>query len=160
MQSCLKPQIPCSNHEILVLFEHGFELTKPIWALICLHGFKRCGLNWAFCRCFCLRKGCVRLWRCGDLFVVRMFDTDAILFREKGYFNVKATYSVRFRLNSGKYARIRITQKSHVSFIALTFAGSLRRCWNTRPNRFLGTRQMLMHEKTCVIPIITFGLPA
>ena len=28
---------PRSNHEILVLFEHGFYLTKPIWALICLH---------------------------------------------------------------------------------------------------------------------------
>ena len=28
----------CSNHEILVLFEHGFYLTKHIWALLCLHG--------------------------------------------------------------------------------------------------------------------------
>ena len=28
---------PRSNHEILMLFEHGFYLTKPIWALICLH---------------------------------------------------------------------------------------------------------------------------
>ena len=55
-----------------------------------------------------------------------------------------------------KYARITIT---HVCFIALTLAGSLGRCLNTRPNSlvldsFLGTRQMLMHEKTCVIPIL------
>ena len=29
MRSCLKPQNPCSNHEIHVLFEHGFYLKKP-----------------------------------------------------------------------------------------------------------------------------------
>ena len=34
MRSCLKPQNPCSNREILVLFEHDFYLTKSIWALI------------------------------------------------------------------------------------------------------------------------------
>ena len=28
MRSCLKPQNPCSNHEIHVLFEHGFYLKK------------------------------------------------------------------------------------------------------------------------------------
>ena len=28
-RSCLKPQNPCSNHEIRVLFEHGFNLKKP-----------------------------------------------------------------------------------------------------------------------------------
>ena len=28
-RSCLKPQNPCSNHEIHVLFEHGFYLKKP-----------------------------------------------------------------------------------------------------------------------------------
>ena len=28
-RSCLKPQNPCSNHEIRVLFEHGFYLKKP-----------------------------------------------------------------------------------------------------------------------------------
>ena len=48
--------------------------------------------------------------------------------------------------NQVKYARITII---HVCFIALTFAGSLGRCLNN----FLGTRQMLMHEKTCVILI-------
>ena len=32
--SCKNPR---SNHEILVLFGHGFYLTKPILALICLH---------------------------------------------------------------------------------------------------------------------------
>ena len=28
-RSCLKPQNPRSNHEIRVLFEHGFNLKKP-----------------------------------------------------------------------------------------------------------------------------------
>ena len=28
-QSCLKTQNPCSNHEIHMLFEHGFYLKKP-----------------------------------------------------------------------------------------------------------------------------------
>ena len=27
-RSCLKPRNPCSNHEIHVLFEHGFYLKK------------------------------------------------------------------------------------------------------------------------------------
>ena len=39
--SCLKPQNACSNHEIQALFEHGFYLTKPIWAMICLHKVTR-----------------------------------------------------------------------------------------------------------------------
>ena len=41
MRSCLKPKNPCSNHEILLLFEHGFYLTKPIWALVSLYDVKR-----------------------------------------------------------------------------------------------------------------------
>ena len=28
-RSCLKPQNPCSNHEIHMLFEHGLYLKKP-----------------------------------------------------------------------------------------------------------------------------------
>ena len=40
-RSCLKPQKTCSNHEIHALFEHGFNLTKPIWALICLYNVTR-----------------------------------------------------------------------------------------------------------------------
>ena len=28
-RSCLKPQNPCSNHEMRVLFEHDFYLKKP-----------------------------------------------------------------------------------------------------------------------------------
>ena len=42
---------------------------------------------------------------------------------------------------------------THVSFIALTLAGSLGRCLNS----FLRTRQMLIHKKTCVIPIFLHG---
>ena len=33
-RSCLKPQNPCSNHEIHMLFEHGFYL-------ICMHDVTR-----------------------------------------------------------------------------------------------------------------------
>ena len=32
-----KPQNPCSNHEIHVLFEHGFYLKSLNWVLICMH---------------------------------------------------------------------------------------------------------------------------
>ena len=55
-----------------------------------------------------------------------------------------------------KHARITIT---HVCFIPLTLAGSLGRCLKTRPNG-LTFKQLprdaavLMHEKTCLIPII------
>ena len=60
--------------------------------------------------------------------------------------------------NKVKYARITIT---HVCFIALTLAGSLGWCWTlglsaSCSNNILGTRQMLMHEKTCVIPIVVY----
>ena len=53
-------------------------------------------------------------------------------------------------------------------FNALTFARTLGRCWKPRPptsvfNSSLGTWRMLMHEKTCLIPILylvllTFGV--
>ena len=44
-------------------------------------------------------------------------------------------------------------------FSALTFARSLGRCWKLRPpatvfNTSLRTWRMLMHEKSCLIPII------
>ena len=37
MRSCLKPQNPCSSHEIHVLFEHGFYRKSLNWALNCMH---------------------------------------------------------------------------------------------------------------------------
>ena len=64
-RSCLKPQNPCSNHEIHVLFEHGFYLNKPklghdlhAWRYIGM----RCGRDWSFCRCFRSRKRCTRIY--------------------------------------------------------------------------------------------------
>ena len=47
-------------------------------------------------------------------------------------------------------------------FNALTFAKSLGRCWKPRPpasvfNTSLGTWRMLMHEKTCLIPIAHYN---
>ena len=84
-RSCLKSQNPCSNHEIHVLFEHGFHLKKPKLGTD-LYGWrytrKRCGRDWPFRRCFRSRKRCARIltfWRRND---VQKFDADAILFRE------------------------------------------------------------------------------
>ena len=37
MRSCFKPQNPCSNHEIHMLYEHGFYLKSLNWALIFMH---------------------------------------------------------------------------------------------------------------------------
>ena len=84
---------------------------------------------------------------------VRKFDADAILFREMQCKKMDILMFKR-RFQCGlvwilvKYARITIT---HVCFIALTLAGSLTA---SCPNNFLGTRQMIMHAKTCVIPIL------
>ena len=58
---------------------------------------------------------------------------------------------VIFSMESLKSARITIT---HVYFSALTLAVSLGSSLNSRPNgNFLEPQQMLMHEKTCMIPI-------
>ena len=48
----------------------------------------------------------------------------------------------------------------HVFFNALTFARSLGRCWKPRPSASVfdtshGTWRMLMHEKPCLIPILS-----
>ena len=71
-------------------------------------------------------------------------------------FNVLAAFSVQIGLEKVKYARITITR---VCFIALTLAGSLGWCrtlglYASCSNSILGTLQMLMHEKKCVIHII------
>ena len=60
----------CSNHEIYVLLNMDFNLTKPklspelfAWR----YTGKRWGRDWSFRRCFSSRKRCARLWRCGDV---------------------------------------------------------------------------------------------
>ena len=65
-RGCLKPQNPCSNHEIHVLFEHGFYLKKPKLGPD-LHAWrytgKRCGRDWSsFRRCFRSRKRYTRIY--------------------------------------------------------------------------------------------------
>ena len=130
------------------------------WALHYLHDViygTHCGPDWSFCRCFCSRNRCVRLWR-ND---VRKYTADAILFREiqcKKMDNLmfKQRFQCELSWNKVKYARVTIT---HVCFIALTLAGSLGWCWTlglsaSCSKSILGARQMLMHEKTCVIPIL------
>ena len=72
------------------------------------------------------------LWR---RYVVRKYTADAILLREiqcKKMDNLmyQQRFQCEFGWNKVKYARITIT---HVCFIALTLAGSLGRCLNTRP---------------------------
>ena len=73
------------------------------------------------------------LWRCND---VQIFDADIILFKEiqgkkMDILMFKRRFQCGLGLNQVKYVRIAIT---HVNFIALTLARSLRRCLNTPPN--------------------------
>ena len=63
-RSCLKPQNPCSNHDIHVLFEHGFYLKRPklgpdlyAWT----YTEKSCDRDWSFRRWFRSRKRCTRI---------------------------------------------------------------------------------------------------
>ena len=91
------------------------------------------------------------------LYDIRKFTSNAILFRETQGMKMdnvmfQHCFQCEFGWNKVKYARITIT---HVCFIALTLVGSLGRCLDAScSNSYLGTRQMLMHEKTCVIPIL------
>ena len=80
----MKPQNPCSNPEIHVLFEHGFYLKKNLnWAQICMHDVTLESVAAAknhFADAF-VRENVARvymtLWRRND---VRLFDANAILF--------------------------------------------------------------------------------
>ena len=116
----------------------AFSLTKPIWALICLHGITRervAALTDNFADVF-VRKIVAHLRHCGDIMTSKMFDADTILFREiqckKMYiFMFKWCFQCSVGWNQVKYARITVT---HVCFIALTLAWSLGRFLNTRPN--------------------------
>ena len=80
---------------------------------------------------FAKKTRCVWLWRCD----IWNHTADAILFREiqcKKMDNLMFKQRVQCQLgwNKVKYAGIMIT---YVCFIALTLAGSLWRCLNTRP---------------------------
>ena len=73
------------------------------------------------------------LWRHND---VQKFNTDDILFQEiqckkRGILMFTRHFQCCLGWNQVKYSRITIT---HVCFIALTFAGFLGLCLNTRPN--------------------------
>ena len=60
----------------------AFNLTKSIWALICLHDKTResvASLTNHFADAFVRKKRCTHLCRCGE---VQMFGADAILLRE------------------------------------------------------------------------------
>ena len=72
------------------------------------------------------------------------------------------SFSSQFGVGIVSYARITII---HGYFIAITFAGSLEDIWTLGlaalcSNSFLGTRQMLMHEKPWVTPIFEHVRPA
>ena len=143
----------------------AFTWNSLNWALICMHCVTLesvAAVTEHFADAF-VRENVARVYmtflRRND---VRKFDTDAILFREIKCkkMDIFKMFKRRFQRglcwNQVKYARITIT---HVCFIALTLAGSLGRCLNTRPNGLVfkqlpRDRQMLMHEKTCVIPIL------
>ena len=55
-----------------MLFEHGFYLTKPIWALIYLHD-----ATWVSLAAMTHHFASMTLSRCYD---IRKFDADTILF--------------------------------------------------------------------------------
>ena len=153
----------CSNQEIHVLFEHGSELentyNEPCTIrMTLLRQALRTRLIISPMFLFAKTLRTVKtLWRRND---VRKVTADAILFREiqcKKMDNLmfKQRFQCELGWNKVKYARITIT---HVCLIALTLAGSLRCCWTLAlsascSNSILGTRQILVHEKTCVIPI-------
>ena len=74
------------------------------------------------------------------------------------FFMFEQHFQCEYGWNKVQYARITI---SHVCFTVLTLAGSFRRCSALCPLAscsisLLGTPQMLMHEKTCVIPIVDY----
>ena len=130
----MKPQNPCSNHEIHVLFEDDFNLKSLNWALICMHDVTLESVavvtdhfDDTFIRVY------MTLWRRND---VRKFTLTPFCFKKssvrKGMF--KRRFQRGLCWNLVKYARITITL---VCFIALTLAGSLGRCLNTRPNGFV-----------------------
>ena len=82
-RSCMKLRNPCSNHEIHMLFEHGFYLKKPKLGLICMHGVTLesvAAVTDHFAYAF-IGKNVARvymmLWRRNDL---RKCDADTILF--------------------------------------------------------------------------------
>ena len=83
------------------------------------------------------------LWRRND---VRKFTVKAILFREiqckksRDILMFLQRFQCEFGWNKVKYARIMIT---HACFIALTLAGSLRRCLSTQPISLLFKHQPL-----------------
>ena len=112
------------------------EIARPIEAKF--HGVCMwCG-EWKFVQIF-------SLFSQNDI-IVYGIPTEQILWFSKCF---QCIFYDIFSVESYQNTRIAIT---HVCFNALTFAGSLRRCLNTRPaalysNSFLGAWQMIMHEK-------------
>ena len=120
---------------------------------------KPCGPDWTFCGCFFSWKHCAQLWRRYD---VRKFTVHAILFREIQCKKMDISmFELRFQCEFGwnkvKYAWITI---AHFCFIALTLAGSLGWCLNTRPISLMFKHLPLdpangnAWKNMCVIPIL------
>ena len=85
-----------------------------------------------------------------------------ILFRKiqckNGYYVVLAAFAVRIRL---KYGNLQEKRSQMFVLLHLHLPGPLRDDWTigksaSCSNSLLGIRQMLMHEKICVIPILYF----
>ena len=67
-----------------MLFEHGFYLTKPIWALICLHDVtweSVAALTDHFTNAF-VGENVARLCDVVACYDIQKFDADAISFRQ------------------------------------------------------------------------------
>ena len=145
-EAMFKQRNPCLNHEIHALFEYAFHLkilkTGCRFFTWCYVTFC-CHQNRHFTY-FCYRQRQSNFHGMTSLF---MAYEQHKFYGFQGIF--KAFSKTFFNGIISKYKKW-----SHVCFIALTFARSLGRCLTARPvasysNSFLGTWQMLMHEKMC-----------
>ena len=126
-----KQQNPCSNHEIHVLFEHGFwTFDITTWALLCLRYVerrKRYRPEWSILEFYDDVRGSLRNWRhCkqhSELAALVCCRIWRVYMELWGVFIAICHWNRKLCKN-----------KVHPwLFIAITFAGSLRRYFNTRP---------------------------
>ena len=137
----------------------AFNLTKPIWALICLHDVTQESV-------VVLTDHFADAFVCQN--VVQVYDVVATLWhlkvwrwhhfvreimcKKRDILMFKLHFRCSLGWNQVKYARITIT---HVCFIALTLAVSLRRWLNTWPNDLVFKQLPRDRDlKTCMIPIL------
>ena len=93
---------PCSNQDIVVLFDHGFKFkntwNKP-W-VICMKLYEKlCRPDLSFRWCFCSRKGCLHIWRCDDIMTFESWSKFSLIH----WFNKNCPGSWRFTDKPGQW---------------------------------------------------------